>query len=132
MVSFSLCMLLLQPHEILEQYRTSRDGVTKSVVHRYLKTRLLGRGGFAKCYKFVGLDGHIRDRVFAGKVVARSSLKKSSAKEKIKAEIMIHRSLSHKHVVKFYSYFENSHSVYIVLELCPNQVSEPSSSTQPQ
>lgn len=33
-------------------------------------------------------------------------------------EINIHRSLNHKHIVKFYSFFEDSNFVYIILELC--------------
>lgn len=33
-------------------------------------------------------------------------------------EINIHRSLNHKHIVKFYSFFEDANFVYIILELC--------------
>jgi hypothetical protein len=38
------------------------------------------------------------------------------------AEIRIHRSLSHRYIVGFESYFEDPANVYIMLELCPNQV----------
>lgn len=55
-----------------------------TVVRRYLQTRLLGKGGFAKCYKFTGLDRHNHKKVFAGKVVVKSSLKKKSAREKVR------------------------------------------------
>lgn len=37
-------------------------------------------------------------------------------------EITIHRALSHRHIVKFISYFEDSENVYIVLELCRRRV----------
>lgn len=33
-------------------------------------------------------------------------------------EIEIHRSVKHEHVVRFYSYFEDSNFIYIILELC--------------
>lgn len=33
-------------------------------------------------------------------------------------EIEIHRSIKHDHVVRFYSYFEDSNFIYIILELC--------------
>lgn len=33
-------------------------------------------------------------------------------------EISIHRSLKHQHVVEFYSYFEDTNNIYIILEIC--------------
>ena len=39
----------------------------------------------------------------------------------LKAEIIIHKSLRHKHVVRFDTYFEDDDNVYIVLDLCENQ-----------
>jgi len=33
-------------------------------------------------------------------------------------EIDIHRSLQHKHVVQFYSFFEDKDNMFILLELC--------------
>lgn len=38
-------------------------------------------------------------------------------------EISIHRSVSHKHIVKFHSFFEDMDNVYILLELCRRRVS---------
>lgn len=37
-------------------------------------------------------------------------------------EVTIHQSLNHKHIVQFYSYFEDENNVYIVLELCGRRV----------
>lgn len=42
---------------------------------------------------------------------------------KMTQEISIHRTLSHKHIVGFESYFEDSDNVYIILELCRRRVS---------
>lgn len=37
-------------------------------------------------------------------------------------EVTIHQSLSHRHIVQFFSYFEDQNNVYIVLELCRRRV----------
>ena len=64
--------------------------------------------------------------IFAGKIVAKSLLLKPHQKEKMSQEICIHRSLKHKHLVSFHSYFEDSDNVYIILELCRRRVSRES------
>ena len=38
------------------------------------------------------------------------------------SEIKIHRSLHHIHIVGFEHFFEDSENVYILLEMCTNQV----------
>lgn len=60
-------------------------------------------------------------KVLAAKVVPKSSLVKTRAKQKLMSEIRIHRSLEHAHVVRFDHFFEDSEYVYILLELCVNQ-----------
>ncbi|KAK5645786.1 hypothetical protein RI129_004250 [Pyrocoelia pectoralis] len=45
-------------------------------------------------------------------------MSKQNQRDKMTQEISIHKSLSHKHVVGFYGFFEDSLNVYIVLELC--------------
>lgn len=37
-------------------------------------------------------------------------------------EVTIHQSLSHRHIVQFFSYFEDDFNVYIILELCRRRV----------
>ena len=88
-------------------------------MQQYSKGRLLGTGGFAKCFVFTEMFG--RGRSLAGKVVAKSSLTKSRAKQKLIAEIKIHRSLRHRHVVQFIHFFEDKRNVYIILELCEHR-----------
>lgn len=82
---------------------------------KYIKGRFLGKGGFARCYE---LTEEKTGMVFAGKTVAKSMLTKTHQKEKLSQEIAIHRSLSHKHIVGFYGFFEDENNVYIILELC--------------
>lgn len=38
-------------------------------------------------------------------------------------EIEIHKSLNHKHIVKFHGFFEDKENIYILLELCRRRVS---------
>ena len=87
-------------------------------IRKYYKGRLLGKGGFAKCYEFSCAENK---RVFAGKVIAKSSLVKSRAKQKLISEIKIHKSLHHPQIVAFEHYFEDTENVYILLEICENQ-----------
>jgi polo-like kinase 1 len=59
--------------------------------------------------------------VFAAKVIAKDTLTKARAKQKLMSEIKIHRSLHHEYIVGFDRFFEDDVNVYILLELCPNQ-----------
>ncbi|KAK3889864.1 hypothetical protein Pcinc_006158 [Petrolisthes cinctipes] len=86
-----------------------------STRRKYQRGKFLGKGGFAKCYELTDLKN--KD-IFAGKIVAKTLLVKSTQKEKMSQEISIHRSLREKHVVGFHGYFEDSDNVYIILELC--------------
>jgi len=75
----------------------------------------MGKGGFARCYELKDLD---TEQVLAGKIVPKSLLVKQHSKEKMSQEIAIHKTLKHNHVVQFFSFFEDSENVYILLELC--------------
>jgi polo-like kinase 1 len=87
-------------------------------IRKYIKGRLLGKGGFAKCYEFTCTD---TKKISASKVVTKSSLVKSRAKQKLISEIKIHKSLHHPQIVGFEHYFEDTENVYILLEMCHNQ-----------
>ena len=87
-------------------------------IRKYYKGRLLGKGGFAKCYEFTCAENK---KIFAAKVVAKSGLVKSRAKQKLISEIKIHKSLHHPQIVAFEHYFEDTENVYILLEMCHNQ-----------
>ena len=83
-------------------------------IRKYYKGRLLGKGGFAKCYEFTCAENK---KIFAAKVVAKSGLVKSRAKQKLISEIKIHKSLHHPQIVAFEHYFEDTENVYILLEM---------------
>jgi polo-like kinase 1 len=84
----------------------------------YSKGKQIGKGGFAKWYEFTNLDNK---RIYAAKVIHKSNLTRSRAKQKLMSEIKIHRSLNHQYVANFEHFFEDSEWVYILLELCHNQ-----------
>ncbi|CAM9748371.1 unnamed protein product, partial [Hapterophycus canaliculatus] len=85
--------------------------------HRFRKGKLLGKGGFAHCYKVTCVD---TGRPYAMKIVPKSTLVKSRARQKLQTEIKIHRTLQHPRVVRFEMFFEDRENVYILLELCTN------------
>ena len=87
-------------------------------IRKYAKGKLLGRGGFARCYEFICQDNN---RVFAAKVVNKQNLVKDRQKQKLRTEIKIHKSLHHNQVVAFEHNFEDEENVYMLLEVCQNQ-----------
>lgn len=100
----------------IEEIRTSSNG-TKSI-HKYIRGRFLGKGGFAKVYLCTSLD---TQKNYAVKIVPKANLVKSRARQKLQAEIKIHRILKNKRICEFKHFFEDRKNCYILLELCPNQ-----------
>ena len=101
---------------IVEEKITKVTG--EEQIRKYSKGRLLGKGGFAKCYEFRNIE---TNQITAAKVIAKSSLVKSRAKQKLISEIKIHKALHHPNIVAFEHYFEDSENVYLLLEICQNQ-----------
>ncbi|XP_058455798.1 serine/threonine-protein kinase polo isoform X2 [Malaya genurostris] len=88
------------------------DATTK---RNYKRLRFFGKGGFAKCYEIMDV---VSGEVYAGKIVSKKLMMKHNQKEKMTQEITIHRSLNHKNIVGFHSFFDDPLNIYIVLELC--------------
>lgn len=59
---------------------------------------------------------------YACKVIEKTTLNHSQLREKLQSEIEIHRSLTHQGVVGFQNVFEDEQCIFILLELCPNNV----------
>jgi len=87
-------------------------------IKKYIRGKFLGKGGFAKCYEFTSME---TKRVSAAKIIDKTTLTKSRAKQKLMSEIKIHRSLHHANIVGFEHFFEDAENVYIILELCSSQ-----------
>jgi polo-like kinase 1 len=101
--------------EIEEKISSSQSEIK---IRKYKRGKLLGRGGFARCYEFTCLDNN---KVFAAKVINKQNLATSRQKQKLITEIKIHKSVHHDQVVAFEHNFEDNENVYILLEVCNNQ-----------
>ncbi|XP_059146035.1 serine/threonine-protein kinase PLK1-like [Physella acuta] len=81
----------------------------------YLRGRLLGKGGFARCYEILNIN---TNKIYAGKIISKTRISKPHQKQKILREVQLQKNLKHRHVVEFNSYFEDDSNVYIILENC--------------
>uniref|UniRef100_A0A674F0B5 Serine/threonine-protein kinase PLK n=1 Tax=Salmo trutta TaxID=8032 RepID=A0A674F0B5_SALTR len=81
----------------------------------YCRGKVLGKGGFAKCYEMTDLS---TSKVYAAKIIPHTRVSKPHQREKIDREIELHRVLHHKHIVQFYHHFEDKDNIYILLEYC--------------
>ncbi|EPY32471.1 polo-like kinase 1 [Angomonas deanei] len=80
---------------------------------KYRVGRMLGRGGFAKCYEVSDATGS-----YALKAINRTSLEKPKTLQKLHSEIAIHKRMKHKHIVNFIRTFKDRYYVYFLLEKC--------------
>ena len=55
--------------------KITKNGET--TIKKYTRGRLLGKGGFAKCYEFTNLESK---KLYAAKIIPKSSMTKSRAK----------------------------------------------------
>nr|DBA23563.1 TPA: hypothetical protein GDO54_014467 [Pyxicephalus adspersus] len=93
----------------------SRVITDPSTGKRYCRGKVLGKGGFAKCYEMTDLT---TNKIYAAKIIPHSRVSKPHQRDKIDKEIELHRTLNHRHVVQFYHYFEDKENIYILLEYC--------------
>ncbi|KAI1900144.1 hypothetical protein AGOR_G00046990 [Albula goreensis] len=81
----------------------------------FCRGKVLGKGGFAKCYELTDLA---TGKVYAAKIIPHTRVSKPHQREKIDREIELHKALHHKHIVHFYQHFEDKDNIYILLEYC--------------
>ncbi|ORX66615.1 Pkinase-domain-containing protein, partial [Linderina pennispora] len=103
-----------------------RDGnADELTAHDFTFMERIGRGGFGKVYRAV-LTRNARHlplaRSSGGEVaikkIDKAALKSRAAEQRLAAEVAIHETLGHTHIVRLYDSFEDSQYVYIVMELC--------------
>lgn len=63
---------------VIEEKVSKANG--DQVIRRYAKGPMLGKGGFAKCFRVTNLDNQ---KVSAAKIIEKSSLSKSRARQKV-------------------------------------------------
>lgn len=91
------------------------------LTRKYQLGRLLGRGGFASCFELRDVDSL---QTYAAKVVLKPNLQHTHNKQKLLAEIELHKSLQHPGVVCFERSFEDSERVYLLMELCADNLQD--------
>ena len=84
----------------------------------YIERYYLGSGSFGKCYIYESTKDFMQ---YAAKLVEKTKLQESYAKQSILSEITIQKSLNHPKIVKIKSYSEDPENVYIIQELCKNR-----------
>ena len=77
-----------------QTYETIEERVNGEVVRRYLKGKLLGKGGFAKAYWATCLQ---TQKQYAMKVVLKSTLTKPKAKAKLQVRLHVTPFSDHRH-----------------------------------
>jgi polo-like kinase 1 len=93
---------------------TIRD-IENNVVH--ITGQLLGQGGFARVYQVQDPTG----KALAFKAIMKDALlHQRKNRQKVLAEILIHRSLNHPNIVNFIDLFQDDANIYFKLELCSN------------
>ncbi|XP_048845960.1 serine/threonine-protein kinase PLK3 isoform X2 [Brienomyrus brachyistius] len=95
-----------EPGQMVTDARTGRS---------YRRGKLLGKGGFARCYEMTDLA---TNKSYAVKVIPQGKALKAQHRDKILNEIDLHKNLHHKHIVKFLHNFEDQDYIYIFMELC--------------
>ncbi len=85
----------------------------------YRVGKLLGKGGYAECYKVVAIE---TEEVYAIKIIPIKSLTNTKSRF-IENEVKIHRALNHINIVKLIDTFETTNDngeklVVVLLELC--------------
>ena len=81
----------------------------------WLFHRIIGKGGFSTVYEVTNAN----QKPFACKVIKKSRLNKTNAKQKLMTEIKIHRHMQQMYICQFDSFFDDEENIYLFLELCP-------------
>ena len=120
-------------HAARRQEHHQQQMTTPSLKNSYKKMKLLGKGGFAVVYSVKDLKyakaGSAKERgqqqqqqqYYAAKVVSKKNLERQKQKDKMLAEIRIHRAAEHEFIVKFTKCFEDDLNVYILMEKCSDR-----------
>ena len=113
-----------------EEAALTKISTSTRTKNSYKKMKLLGKGGFAIVYSVKDLNKKPSDdgvetqssyNYYAAKVVSKKNLERQKQKDKMLAEIRIHRASEHEFIVKFKKCFEDEMNVYILMEKCSDR-----------
>lgn len=77
----------------------------------------LGKGGFAQVYR---ARCRITGQFIAIKMIDKASMARAGMVGRVRQEVTIHSRLKHPAILELYTFFEDAHYVYLVLELAHN------------
>ena len=85
--------------------------------HTYRKGRLIGKGGFAKVYEVsricAGEPMAADSEALADKIIDKEVFsRRSTSKDKVKREILLHKDLIHPNIVRFHNFFSDGKSLF--------------------
>ncbi|OHT04422.1 CAMK family protein kinase [Tritrichomonas foetus] len=83
--------------------------------HGYQMLELIGRGGFAMCYKVLSLQ---YNTIFVAKIITFKENKKNSSYVSVHAEISSLTHLICPNIITIFDYFAESNTFYLILEYC--------------
>ncbi|XP_058985747.1 serine/threonine-protein kinase PLK4-like [Musca domestica] len=86
-------------------------------INEYEVLHLLGKGGFASVYKARCLRSN---QYVAIKMIDKKLIHGAAMADRVRQEVEIHSRLKHPSVLELYTFFQDEHYVYLVLELAHN------------
>ncbi|KAL3650591.1 CDPK-related kinase 4 [Castilleja foliolosa] len=94
-------------------------GYSKNFAAKYELGKEVGRGHFGHTCWAKGKKGELKNQQVAVKIISKAKMTTAIAIEDVRREVKILKGLSgHKNLIRFYDAFEDSHNVYVVMELC--------------
>ena len=100
------------PDRIISQRLPDTNGELRTRA-RFLRGDCLGHGSFARAYLLTELS-----KSGSSPIATKVLLKREVDIAKVAAEVALHRSLSHPHIVACFDTFEDMAHLYLLLELC--------------
>jgi len=103
-----------------EDYNNLTDLIKDSKNSKiYKRENMLGKGGFARVFQVVEVNGSKKIESLADKIISKSMLRRCSKNQsKVEKEIEIHSILSHVNLVQVINSFEDEDFIHIILENC--------------
>ena len=98
-----------------KEHRSREPKSNDEKIGNYEVLDLLGKGGFACVYRALS---NKTGQYVAIKMIDKKLMKSANMAGRVKNEAEIHCQLKHPSIVELYTYFEDKHYVYMVMELC--------------
>jgi aurora kinase len=81
----------------------------------YIFYKIIGKGSYGTVWK--AKSNHTK-QIVAIKILDKDAIKKSGIIHHVRSEVIIHLKMKHENIVELYHFFEDSSSIYMVMEYC--------------